>query len=150
MMLRHRDTFRITMMTSSKNETLETFSVLLALCAGNQAVTGEVPSPRPVTRSFDVFFDLRLNKRFSKQSWGWWLETPSRYYDVTAMLAFFMRGSNRDRWISNTYTWCLLWCQLKCTIEQTSWFWFGRLWLSRGITETTFPPWRLVPIHLDL
>ena len=32
-------------------------------------------SQRPVTRSFDVFFDLRLNKRLSKQSWGWWFET---------------------------------------------------------------------------
>ena len=31
----------------------------------------------PVTRSFDVFFDLRLNKQLSKQSWGWWFETPS-------------------------------------------------------------------------
>ena len=30
------------------------------------------------TRSFDVFFDLRLNKWLSKQSWGWWFETPSR------------------------------------------------------------------------
>ena len=30
---------------------------------------------RPVTRSFDVFLDLRLNKRLSKQSWGWWFET---------------------------------------------------------------------------
>ena len=39
--------------------------------------TGEFPSQRPVTRSFDVFFDLRLNKRLSKQSWGWWFETPS-------------------------------------------------------------------------
>ena len=37
-----------------------------------------VNSPqRPVTRSFDVFFDLRLHKRLSKQSWGWWFETPS-------------------------------------------------------------------------
>ena len=27
---------------------------------------------------FDVFFDLRLNKRLSKQWWGWWFETPSR------------------------------------------------------------------------
>ena len=35
------------------------------------------PAQRPVTRSFDVFFDLRLNKRLSKQSWGWWFETPS-------------------------------------------------------------------------
>ena len=32
---------------------------------------------RPVARSFDVFLDLRLNKRLSKQSWGWWFETPS-------------------------------------------------------------------------
>ena len=30
-----------------------------------------------MTRSFDVFFDLRLNKGLSKQSWGWWFETPS-------------------------------------------------------------------------
>ena len=51
---------------------------LLALCAGNSPVTGEFPSQRPVTRNFDVFFDLRLNKRLSKQSWGWWFETPSR------------------------------------------------------------------------
>ena len=30
-----------------------------------------------MTRSFDVFFDLLLNKRLSKQSWGWWFETPA-------------------------------------------------------------------------
>ena len=36
------------------------------------------PHKWPVTRSFDVFFDLRLNIQFSKQSWGWWFETPSR------------------------------------------------------------------------
>ena len=39
--------------------------------------TGEFPTQRPVTRSFDVFFDLRLYKRFSKQPWGWWFEKPS-------------------------------------------------------------------------
>ena len=32
---------------------------------------------RPVTRSFDVFFELRPNKRLSKQPWGWWFETLS-------------------------------------------------------------------------
>ena len=37
----------------------------------------EFPAQRPVTRSFDVFFDLRLNKRLSKQSWCWWFETLS-------------------------------------------------------------------------
>ena len=57
---------------------METFSALLALCEGNSLVTGEFPSQRPVTRSFDVFYNLRLNKRFSKQSWGWWFERPSR------------------------------------------------------------------------
>ena len=56
---------------------METFSALLAICAGNSPVPGEFPTQRPVTRSF-VFFDLRLNKRLSKQSWGWWLETISR------------------------------------------------------------------------
>ena len=46
---------------------METFSALLALWAGNSPVTGEFPTQRPVTRNFDVFFDLRLNKRLSKQ-----------------------------------------------------------------------------------
>ena len=57
---------------------MEIFSALLALCAGNSPVTGEFPSQRPVTRSLDVFFHLCPNKRLSKQSWGWWFETPSR------------------------------------------------------------------------
>ena len=57
---------------------METFSVLLVLCAGNSPVTGEFPSQRPLTRNFDVFFDLHLNKRLNKQSWGWWFQTPSR------------------------------------------------------------------------
>ena len=56
---------------------METFSALLAICAGNLPVPGEFPAQRPVTRSLGVFFDLRLNKRLSKQSWGWWFETLS-------------------------------------------------------------------------
>ena len=57
---------------------MEKVSALLALCEGNSLVNGEVPSQRSVTRSFGVFFDLCLNKRLGKQSWGWWFETPSR------------------------------------------------------------------------
>ena len=57
---------------------METFSALLALCAGNSPVTGEFPSQRPVTRSFDIFFYLRLNKRLSTQPRRVWFETPSR------------------------------------------------------------------------
>ena len=55
---------------------METFSALQAIRAGYSPVTGESPSQRPVTQSFDVF--CYLNKRLSKQSWGWWFETPLR------------------------------------------------------------------------
>ena len=57
---------------------METFSALLAICAGNSPVPDEFPAQWPVTRSFDVFFHLRLNKRLSKHAWGWWFETLSR------------------------------------------------------------------------
>ena len=57
---------------------MEAFSALLARYAGNSPVTGEFPTQRPVTWSFDVFFNLRPNKRLSKQSWDWWFEMPSR------------------------------------------------------------------------
>ena len=49
---------------------MKTISVLLAICAGNSPVAGEFPAQRPVTRSFEGYFYLRLNKRLSKQSWG--------------------------------------------------------------------------------
>ena len=47
---------------------METSSSSLAICAGNSPVPGEFPAQRPVTGSFDVFFDLRLNKQLNKQS----------------------------------------------------------------------------------
>ena len=56
---------------------METFSVLLVICAGNSPVPGEFTAQRPVTRGFDVFSDLHPNKRLNKQWWGWWFETPS-------------------------------------------------------------------------
>ena len=60
------------MMTSSNGNI---FRVTGPLC-GEFTGPGELPTQRPVMRSFDVFFDLRLNKRLSKQPWGWWFETP--------------------------------------------------------------------------
>ena len=57
---------------------METFSALLDLCEGNPPVTGGFLHKRPVTRSFEVFLDLRLNKRLNKQSRGRWFETSSR------------------------------------------------------------------------
>ena len=61
------------MMTSSSGTILR---VTGPLC-GEFTGPGEFPAQRPVTRSFDVLFDLRLNKRLIKQWWGWWFEAPS-------------------------------------------------------------------------
>ena len=61
------------MMTSSNGNI---FRVTGPLCREFTG-PGELPAQRPVMRSFDVFFDLRPNKRLSKQPWGWWFETPS-------------------------------------------------------------------------
>ena len=57
---------------------MDTFSALLVLCVGNPSVNVGFPSQRPETRRFDVFFELRLNKRLGKQSRRWWFQTPSR------------------------------------------------------------------------
>ena len=56
----------------------ERFSTLLDLCAGTSPGTGEFPSKRLVTWSFDIFFDLPLNKRLSKESRRRRFETPPR------------------------------------------------------------------------
>ena len=96
---------------------MEAFSALLAICAGNSPVTGEFPTQRPVTRSFDVFFDLHLNK----QSWGWRFETPSRSlwrhcngykcrakHAVTRALGFITTGISFFRFLM-ILIWDLFW-----------------------------------------
>ena len=66
---------------------------------GNSPVTGEFPAQRTVTRTFDVFFDLRLNRRLSKQWWGWWFEMlwcPLwRHCNVSCI--FSKASANEDR-----------------------------------------------------
>ena len=85
---------------------METFSAELAICAGNSPVPGEFPAQRPVTRSFDVFFDLRSNKQLSKKSWGWWFEMLShplwRHCN-----AFWCRNQNIPGWQGQYHEcWC--------------------------------------------
>ena len=83
---------------------METFSALLALCAGNSPAIGEFSAQMPVRRAFDVFFDLRLNKRLSKHSWGWWFEPPSRSLwrhgngNVCGYLSYFTDSNCRRFW----------------------------------------------------
>ena len=65
---------------------METFFALLALWAGNSTVNGEFPAPRPVTRSFDVFFDLRPNKRCANHRDAGDLRRRRAHHDVTVMI----------------------------------------------------------------
>ena len=64
---------------------METFSALLAVGAENSPVSGEFPAQRPVTRSFDVFFDLRLYKWLSKQWQGGDMRRHHAHYVVSVM-----------------------------------------------------------------
>ena len=61
---------------------METFSALLAICAGNSPVPGEFPTQRPVTQSFDVFFDLLPNKQAGD------LRRNRAHYDVIVMARY--------------------------------------------------------------
>ena len=65
---------------------MEAFSALLAICAGNSPVPGEFPTQRPVTRSFDVYFDLRPNKRWVNKREAGDLRHNRAHYDVIVML----------------------------------------------------------------
>ena len=66
---------------------METFSALLAICTGNSPIPDEFPTQRRVTRSFDVYFDLRLNKRLSKNREAGDLRRYRAHYDVIVMWA---------------------------------------------------------------
>ena len=74
--------FSYPMMTSSNGDI---FRVTGPLCG-----EFEFPAQRPVTRSFDVFFDLRLIKRLSKHSRGWWFKTLWRQCNCPACRTTFI------------------------------------------------------------
>ena len=121
------------MMTSSNGN----FSALLAICDGNSPVPG---TQRPVTRSFDIFFDLRLNKRLSKQSWGWWFETPSRP---------LWRQCNEQLNFNMTYAWfgyAIVWkCVAQCHHDNAiKWKHFPYHWpFVRGLHRSLVGfPWQ--------
>ena len=96
---------------------METFSALLAICAGNSPVPGEFPAQRPVTRNFDVFFYLRLNIRLSKQSWGWWFEMPS------GPLWRHSNGIPRImEWIPKQWTWNHIDCLNSRVVNKNLWW----------------------------
>ena len=120
---------------------METFSASLAICAGNSPVPGEFPAQRPVTRSFDVFFDLRLNKRLSKQPWGWWFETPAwslwRHRNDNAELCMIWSNKNPPYYKVHEKIPALQKFLINVhNIEYFSPFWFIKTENNRGLDDT--------------
>ena len=121
-----------------------TFSALLTSCAKNAPVTGEFPAQRPVTHRFDAFFDLRLNKRLSKQSWGWWFETPSR-----SLLRHCDGFKSFMYWTGDHHSYELSWtsnCLIRITVVKKT---PGHLF-TKNVLRTHYKPrivWRQSQVH---
>ena len=115
---------------------METFSALLVLCAGNSPVTGEFPAQRPVTRNFDVFLYCALNKRLSKQSRGWWFETPSHSLlrHCTVLVIFLLINLQKFKAI-----------RIPNTVTADTW-WFPIMRIFIGYQDT--PWWQLRPSYV--
>ena len=137
---------------------METFSALLALCAGNSPVTGEFPAQRPMTRNFDVFFDLRLNKRLNNREAGD-LRRHHTHYDVIVMepwniFSLFHQRNLLGRWklVSITkkhwlYRWPLTSGQTRHSNEKIS------LLLTTGMNWIYYHYhhfWNIVTRHVSL
>ena len=114
------------MMTSSN---ANIFRAVGPLC-GNSQVPGEFPVQRPVTRSFNLFFDLRLNRQSSKQWRRRWFETPSRslwHYCNDEMISLCSRDSRHDCGNIN-------WCASRSIITFHNWHLWYKINLRNAIT----------------
>ena len=96
---------------------MENFPALFAICAGNSPVPGEFPAQRPVTRSFDVFFDLRPNKRLSKQSLINDLRRYRAHYDVIVMLPTLQVFCKMHQCETLNFSLLLTWRSCRETVE---------------------------------
>ena len=103
---------------------METFSALLAICAGNSPATGEFPAQRPVTRSFDVFFDLRLNNGCVNNREAGDLRHHCAHCDVIVMnLADNIKKSTPPRmksWMKKQF--------YRKSLYHANTMWFDRIW----------------------
>ena len=84
---------------------METFFALLTVCVGNLLVTGEFPSQRPVTRSFDIVFDLHLKNGWVNNRDASDLRRHRAYHDVTVM-----KTSETTTYITCYHAWLLVLC----------------------------------------
>ena len=150
---RHFQTFidiylHITSLITWWRHQMEAFSALLALYARNSPVTGEFPSQRPVTRSFDVFFELRLNKRLRNNREAGDLRRHRAHYDVTLMWAFDDTGCIHINMLlhSTIYALCLNlhWASDKIPVDITmifinSWYLHQLIYIHTSILSCLHP-----------
>ena len=108
---------------------METFSALLAICVGNSRWIPHTKASDAELWCF-LWSDLRLNKRLSKQSWGWRFETPSclLWPYVTVMKYMYkLRFRKPNNHLcprlcirgESVGSWC--WCFLQRGIHPHSW-----------------------------
>ena len=123
-----RSSFPNTASTWWRNQ-METFSAIAGHLCGEFTGSRWIPAQRPVMRSFDVFFYLRLNKRLSKHLWGWWCGTLScplwRHCNVKVILC----------WSLHTFRW-VIWVFIPITWVQIPWGLDPRVYLVWEITTT--------------
>ena len=95
---------------------IETFSTSLAICPWNSPVTGIFPTQMAVTRSFDVFFDLRLNKRLSKLECGTWYHHPRRLQCVFSRNLRIFKVATWHYWCRHHLKNNCIWDDLQCCL----------------------------------
>ena len=122
---------------------METFSALLALCAGNSPVSGEFPAQRPVTRSFDVFFDLRLINGWVNTHEAGDLRRYRVHYDVIVMFSLreikLLLLSKHNSLYAHIY--CSIW--LNCNVMNYICPWPNNI-IPTNQLRRNGPPYRLV------
>ena len=122
---------------------METFPVLLDHCAGNSSVSGEFLPQRPVTRSFDVSFDLCLNKRFSKQSRRWDLRPNHTHFDDTVMQSCEVYWRFSYCWFQTSHSkWPTTWTRYRKTSRR---FRCKQLVTNASVTSHSRAPYGLFP-----
>ena len=124
---KYSQVYSLQLLISSHNDVIKlkiwTFSELLALCAGNSPITGEFPAQRPVTRSFDAFVDLRLNKRLNKHSWAGDSRRHRTHYDVIVMKYIILPSV-----LSIRCVWILIWALNVLWRSALIWYTCNHFW----------------------
>ena len=111
---------------------METFSRHWPFVRGIHRSPVNSPHRGPVTRSFNVSFDLPMKKRLSKQWWGWWFETPSCPLWRHWMSSWILHCLDRQYWPDTVYFLDIAIIQSHTSILWTAVMWIYVFQLCKG------------------